>query len=173
MSKNTKSKKKSRRSFIHQASGAMGVVAVATAGWPLVDQMNPSKDVEALATIEVDISSLNEGQSKTVLWRGKPLFIKYRTQKEIDDAKNVDFKDLPDPENDSERTKNPKYLVLVGVCTHLGCVPASDKGEYKGWFRPCHGSHYDTSGRIRRGPAPKNLEIPPYTFKDEKTILIG
>ena len=173
MSKNNKSKKKSRRSFIHQASGAMGVVAVSAAGWPLIDQMNPSKDVEALATIEVDISSLSEGQSKTVLWRGKPLFIKYRSQKEIDDAKNVNIKDLPDPENDQERVKNPKYLVLVGVCTHLGCVPASDKGEYKGWFCPCHGSHYDTSGRIRKGPAPKNLEIPPYTFKDEKTILIG
>ena len=155
MSKNKKSKKKSRRSFIHQASGAMGVVAVSAAGWPLIDQMNPSKDVEALATIEVDITALVEGQSKTVLWRGKPLFIKHRSQKEIDDA------------------RNPKYLVLVGVCTHLGCVPASDKGEYKGWFCPCHGSHYDTSGRIRKGPAPKNLEIPPYTFKDEKTILIG
>ena len=173
MSKNSKSKKKSRRSFIHQASGAMGVVAVSSAGWPLIDQMNPSKDVEALATIEVDISSLSEGQSKTVLWRGKPLFIKYRSQKEIDDAINVNIKELPDPENDAERVKNPKYLVLVGVCTHLGCVPASDKGEYKGWFCPCHGSHYDTSGRIRKGPAPKNLEIPPYTFKDEKTILIG
>ena len=173
MSKNNKSKKKSRRSFIHQASGAMGVVAVSAAGWPLIDQMNPSKDVEALATIEVDISSLSEGQSKTVLWRGKPLFIKYRSQKEIDDAKNVNIKDLPDPENDEERTKNPKFLVLIGVCTHLGCVPASDKGQYKGWFCPCHGSHYDTSGRIRKGPAPKNLEIPPYTFKDEKTILIG
>ncbi len=173
MSKNNKSKKKSRRSFIHQASGAMGIVAASAAGWPLIDQMNPSKDVEALATIEVDISSLTEGQSKTVLWRGKPLFIKHRSQKEIDDAINVEVKDLPDPENDEERVKNPKYLVLVGVCTHLGCVPASDKGEYKGWFCPCHGSHYDTSGRIRKGPAPKNLEIPPYTFKDEKTILIG
>ena len=173
MSKKNKSKKKSRRSFIHQASGAMGIVAVASAGWPLIDQMNPSADVEALATIEVDISSLSEGQSKTVLWRGKPLFIKHRSQKEIDDAKNVKVKDLPDPENDEERVKNPKYLVLVGVCTHLGCVPASDKGEYKGWFCPCHGSHYDTSGRIRKGPAPKNLEIPPYVFKDEKTILIG
>ena len=173
MSENKKSKKKSRRSFIHQASGAMGVVAVSAAGWPLVDQMNPSKDVKALATIEVDISELSEGQSKTVLWRGKPLFIKYRSQNEIDEAKSVNIEELPHPEKDDERVKNPKYLVLIGVCTHLGCVPASDKGDYKGWFCPCHGSHYDTSGRIRRGPAPKNLEIPPYTFKDDNTILIG
>ena len=173
MSENKKSKKKSRRSFIHQASGAMGVVAVSAAGWPLIDQMNPSKDVEALATIEVDISGLSEGQSKTVLWRGKPLFIKHRSKKEIEEAKSVDIKKLPHPENDDERTKNPKYLVLIGVCTHLGCVPAADKGDFKGWFCPCHGSHYDTSGRIRKGPAPKNLEIPPYTFKDDNTILIG
>ena len=173
MSENKKSKKKSRRSFIHQASGAMGLIAVSAAGWPLIDQMNPSKDVEALATIEVDISSLSEGQSKTVLWRGKPLFIKHRSKIEIEEAKSVDIEELPHPENDDERTKNPKYLVLIGVCTHLGCVPASDKGDFKGWFCPCHGSHYDTSGRIRKGPAPKNLEIPPYTFKDDNTILIG
>ena len=173
MSNIKKSKKKSRRSFIHQASGAMGVVAVSAAGWPLVDQMNPSKDVEALATIEVDISGLSEGQSKTVLWRGKPLFIKHRSQNEIDEANSVNIEELPHPENDNERAKNPKYLVLIGVCTHLGCVPASDKGDFKGWFCPCHGSHYDTSGRIRKGPAPKNLEIPPYTFKDDNTILIG
>ena len=173
MSENKKSKKKTRRSFIHQASGAMGIVAVSAAGWPLVDQMNPSKDVEALATVEVDISSLEEGQSKTVLWRGKPLFIKHRSKKEIDDAINVNINELPDPEKDEKRVQNPKYLVLVGVCTHLGCVPASDKGEYKGWFCPCHGSHYDTSGRIRKGPAPKNLAIPPYKFKDQNTILIG
>ena len=173
MSESKKSKKKSRRSFIHQASGAMGVVAASAAGWPLIDQMNPSKDVEALATIEVDISELSEGQSKTVLWRGKPLFIKHRSQKEIDDAKSIDIKELPHPEKDEDRVKNPKYLVLIGVCTHLGCVPASDTGDYQGWFCPCHGSHYDTSGRIRKGPAPKNLEIPPYTFKDDNTILVG
>ncbi len=171
MSENKKSK--SRRSFIHQASGAMGVVAVTAAGWPLIDQMNPSKDVEALAKIEVDISSLLEGQSKTVLWRGKPLFIKHRSNKEIEEANNVQLEELPDPEKDEDRTQNPKYLVLVGVCTHLGCVPASDKGEYNGWFCPCHGSHYDTSGRIRKGPAPKNLEIPPYSFKNKNTILVG
>ena len=160
MSETKKSKKKSRRSFIHQASGAMGVIAVSSAGWPLIDQMNPSKDVEALATIEVDLSTLNEGESKTVLWRGKPLFIKHRSDKEISDAKNVDLKILPHPEKDENRAKNPKYLVLVGVCTHLGCVPAVDKGEYDGWFCPCHGSHYDTSGRIRKGSALKTLKSP-------------
>tara|TARA_A100001011_G_scaffold374034_1_gene434089 strand:- start:2180 stop:2701 length:522 start_codon:yes stop_codon:yes gene_type:complete len=173
MSETKKSKNKSRRVFIHQASGAMGVVAAASAGWPLIDQMNPSKDVEALAKIEIDISNIQEGQSKTVLWRGKPVFIKHRSSKEIEDAENVDISILPHPEKDQERVKNPKYLVLVGVCTHLGCVPASDKGEYKGWFCPCHGSHYDTSGRIRKGPAPKNLEIPPYVFKNDNTILVG
>ena len=173
MSENKKSKKKSRRSFIHQASGAMGVVAVSAAGWPLVDQMNPSKDVEALATIEVDISGLSEGQSKTVLWRGKPLFIKHRSQNEIDEANSVNIEELPHPENDNERAKNPKYLVLIGVCTHLGCVPASDKGDFKGWFCPCHGSHYDTSGRIRKGPAPWNMEVPKYEFVNANTIKIG
>ncbi len=168
-----KAKKKSRRNFIHQASGALGVVAVASAGWPLVDQMNPSKDVEALSKIEIDLSDLAEGKSTTVMWRGKPLFIKHRTMKEIDEANKVNIDDLPDPETDKARVKNPKYLVLVGVCTHLGCVPASNKGEYNGWFCPCHGSHYDTSGRIRKGPAPTNLEIPPYIFTNDKTILVG
>ena len=166
-------KKGTRREFIHQASGSMGIIALGAAGWPLIDQMNPSKDVEALSTIEVDLSKLDEGNSMTVLWRGKPLFIRHRTKSEIQKAIEVELTDLPDPEKDNDRAINPKFLVLVGVCTHLGCVPASDKGEYKGWFCPCHGSHYDTSGRIRKGPAPKNLEIPPYTFKDEKTILIG
>ena len=173
MTTNKKSTKKSRRKFIHQASGALGAVAAATAGWPLVDQMNPSKDVEALSKIEVDLANLAEGKSKTVMWRGKPLFIKHRTSKEIEDANNVNIDDLPDPQTDKERVKNPKFLVLVGVCTHLGCVPASDKGEFDGWFCPCHGSHYDTSGRIRKGPAPSNLEIPPYEFTTENTILVG
>ena len=173
MDENKKSKKKSRRSFIHQASGAMGVVAVSAAGWPLIDQMNPSKDVEALATIEVDISSLSEGQSKTVLWRGKPIFIRRRTKKEIDEAAEVDLKDLKDPEKDSDRAKNPEWLVMLGVCTHLGCVPLKDKGDYKGWFCPCHGSHYDTSGRIRKGPAPWNMEVPKYEFVNANTIKIG
>ena len=173
MTTNKKNIKKTRRNFIHQASGAMGAVAVASAGWPLIDQMNPSKDVEALSKVEIDLTSITEGKSKTVMWRGKPLFIKHRTSKEIEEAQNVDIDNLPHPQNDKDRVKNPKYLVLIGVCTHLGCVPASDKGEYKGWFCPCHGSHYDTSGRIRKGPAPTNLEIPPYVFTNENTILVG
>ena len=168
-----KTNKKSRRSFIHQTSGALGAIAVVSAGWPLVNQMNPSKDVEALSKVEVDLTNLDEGRSTTVMWRGKPLFIKHRTKKEIKEANDVNIDDLPDPQTDKERVKNPKYLVLVGVCTHLGCVPASDKGEYNGWFCPCHGSHYDTSGRIRKGPAPTNLEIPPYEFTNESTIIVG
>ena len=168
-----KTNKKSRRSFIHQTSGALGAIAVVSAGWPLVNQMNPSKDVEALSKVEVDLTNLDEGRSTTVMWRGKPLFIKHRTKKEIEEANEVNIDDLPDPQTDKERVKNPKYLVLVGVCTHLGCVPASDKGEYNGWFCPCHGSHYDTSGRIRKGPAPTNLEIPPYEFTNESTIIVG
>ena len=168
-----KTNKKSRRSFIHQTSGALGAIAVVSAGWPLVNQMNPSKDVEALSKVEVDLTNLDEGRSTTVMWRGKPLFIKHRTKKEIKEANEVNIDDLPDPQTDKERVKDPKYLVLVGVCTHLGCVPASDKGEYNGWFCPCHGSHYDTSGRIRKGPAPTNLEIPPYEFTNENTIIVG
>ena len=173
MRKIKKNKNKTRRNFIHQASGALGAVAVVSAGWPLVDQMNPSKDVEALSKVEIDLTSLSEGSSKTVMWRGKPLFIKHRTSEEISEANKVDVSKLPHPETDNDRVKNPKYLVLIGVCTHLGCVPAAGKGEYNGWFCPCHGSHYDTSGRIRKGPAPTNLEIPPYQFTNKNTILVG
>ena len=162
-----------RRDFLFTASYAVGAVGVGAVVWPLIDQMNPSKDVEALAKIEIDLSGLAEGQSKTVLWRGKPLFIKHRSPEEINEAKNVSFKDLPDPQKDEERALNPKFLILVGVCTHLGCVPAADKGDFKGWFCPCHGSHYDTSGRIRKGPAPTNLEIPKYEFVNSNTIKIG
>ena len=173
MTTNKRNNKKTRRSFIHQASGAMGAVAVVSAGWPLVDQMNPSKDVEALSKVEIDLAGIAEGKSKTVMWRGKPLFIKHRTDAEIIEAQKVDVSNLPHPQKDEERVKNPKFLVLIGVCTHLGCVPASDKGEYRGWFCPCHGSHYDTSGRIRKGPAPENMAVPKYEFLDNKTIKIG
>ena len=166
-------KKTKRRDFIFTASYALGAVGVGAAVWPLIDQMNPDASVKALASTEVDISSLEPGQSITVLWRGKPVFIKRRTDEEISEAKNVDLKELPDPEKDEDRAKNPEWLVMLGMCTHLGCVPLGDKGEYGGWFCPCHGSHYDTSGRIRKGPAPKNLEIPKYEFVDSKTIKIG
>ena len=166
-------KKTKRRDFIFTASYTLGAVGVGAAVWPLIDQMNPDASVKALASTEVDISSLEPGQSITVLWRGKPVFIKRRTEKEISEAKKVDLKELPDPEKDEDRAKNPEWLVMLGMCTHLGCVPLGDKGEYNGWFCPCHGSHYDTSGRIRKGPAPTNLEVPKYEFINSNIIKIG
>ena len=135
--------------------------------------MNPDSSVKALATTEVDISQIQPGKSITVLWRGKPVFIKRRTQSEISEAQSVKLEELKHPEKDQDRVKKPEWLVMLGICTHLGCVPLSDKGEYKGWFCPCHGSHYDTSGRIRKGPAPVNMEVPKYTFVDDNTIKIG
>ena len=135
--------------------------------------MNPDASVKALASTEVDVSSLQPGQSVTVLWRGKPVFIKRRTENEINEARNVNISDLKHPEKDEDRAKNPEWLVMLGVCTHLGCVPLGDKGEYGGWFCPCHGSHYDTSGRIRKGPAPTNMEVPKYEFVNNNTIKIG
>ena len=166
-------KKVERRDFIFTASYALGAVGVGAVVWPLIDQMNPDRSVKALASTEVDISSLEPGKSITVLWRGKPVFIKRRTKDEIEEARNVDIKDLPHPEKDVDRAKDPEWLVMLGICTHLGCVPLGDKGEYNGWFCPCHGSHYDTSGRIRKGPAPLNLEIPPYEFVSDDIIRIG
>jgi len=166
-------KKSKRRDFIFTASYALGTVGVGAAIWPLIDQMNPDASVKALASTEVDVSAIERGQSITVLWRGKPVFIKRRTEEEIKEARQVDLKELPDPERDEDRAKNPEWLVMLGMCTHLGCVPLGDKGEYGGWFCPCHGSHYDTSGRIRKGPAPTNLEIPKYEFINDSTIKIG
>jgi len=166
-------KKSERRDFLFTASYAMGAVGVGVAVWPLVDQMNPDKSVKALASTEVDVSLLEPGKSITVLWRGKPVFIKRRTQEEIAEARAVKLEDLKDPEKDEDRAKDPEWLVMLGVCTHLGCVPLGDKGEYNGWFCPCHGSHYDTSGRIRKGPAPTNLEVPKYEFVNSNTIKIG
>ena len=166
-------KKTNRRDFIFSASYALGAVGVGAAVWPLIDQMNPDASVKALASTEVDISGVEKGQSITVLWRGKPVFIRRRTEEEIAKAKNVKLEELPHPETDEERAKNPEWLVMLGVCTHLGCVPLGDKGEYGGWFCPCHGSHYDTSGRIRKGPAPTNMEVPKYEFVNSNTIKIG
>ena len=166
-------KKIKRREFIYTASYALGAVGVGATVWPLIDQMNPDASVKALSSTEVDVSSVLPGQSITVLWRGKPVFIKRRTEEEIAKAREVDLKDLKHPEKDEDRAKNPEWLVMLGVCTHLGCVPLGDKGEYGGWFCPCHGSHYDTSGRIRKGPAPTNLEIPKYEFVNSNTIKIG
>tara|TARA_B100001057_G_scaffold115753_1_gene114267 strand:- start:125 stop:637 length:513 start_codon:yes stop_codon:yes gene_type:complete len=166
-------KKVNRRDFIYTASTVVGVVGVGAAAWPLIDQMNPDASVKALATTEVDVTSVKPGQSITVLWRGKPVFIKRRTENEISEAKSVSLTELKHPEKDEDRASNPEWLVMLGVCTHLGCVPLADKGDYKGWFCPCHGSHYDTSGRIRKGPAPTNLEIPKYEFVNSNTIKIG
>ncbi len=166
-------KKTNRRDFIFTASYALGAVGVGAVVWPLIDQMNPDASVKALASTEVDISGVERGQSITVLWRGKPVFIRRRTDDEIAKAKEVDLKELKHPEKDEDRAKNPEWLVMLGVCTHLGCVPLGDKGEYGGWFCPCHGSHYDTSGRIRKGPAPTNMEVPKYEFVNSNTIKIG
>ena len=166
-------KKVKRRDFIFTATYAVGAVGVAATVWPLVDQMNPDASVKALASTEVDVSSVEPGKTITVLWRGKPVFIKRRTQNEIDEARSVSMEDLPDPEKDEDRAKNPEWLVMLGVCTHLGCVPLNDKGDYNGRFCPCHGSHYDTSGRIRKGPAPTNLSVPVAQFVDEDTIKLG
>ena len=162
-----------RRDFIITATTAAGAVGVGAAVWPLVDQMNPDASVKALASTEVDVSLVKPGQSITVLWRGKPVFIKRRTEEEISEARAVKMDDLIHPEKDEDRAKNPEWLVMLGVCTHLGCVPLGDKGDYNGWFCPCHGSHYDTSGRIRKGPAPTNLEVPKYEFINNNTIKIG
>ena len=166
-------KKAKRRDFIFTASYTLGAVGVRATVWPLIDQMNPDASVKALASTEVDVSGIERGQSITVLWRGKPVFIKRRTDEEIEKARQVDLKELPDPEKDEDRAKNPEWLIMLGMCTHLGCVPLGNKGEYDGWFCPCHGSHYDTSGRIRKGPAPTNLEIPKYEFVNSNTIKIG
>ncbi len=163
----------SRRDFLYIATGAVAGVGTLAAVWPLIDQMNPSKDVLALATTEVDLSSIEEGQSVTVMWRGKPVFIRARTPQEIDEARATPLDQLKDPQSDQDRVVKDPWLVMVGVCTHLGCVPVGDDGDYDGWYCPCHGSHYDTSGRIRKGPAPENLPIPEYVFLDDTTIRIG
>ncbi len=148
--------------------------------WPFIHQMNPDAGALALASTEVDISPVEEGQAITVMWRGKPVFIRHRTAKEVEEAREVNVADLPDPQTDSDRTKSghEQWLVMVGICTHLGCIPKGQavgdvKGEYDGWFCPCHGSHYDSAGRIRKGPAPRNLEVPPYEFVSDTLIKIG
>ena len=162
-----------RRDFLFTATYTIGAVGLGATIWPLIDQMNPDSSVKALATTEVDVSGVEIGKTITILWRGKPIFIRRRTQEEIKEASAVDLKNLKDPEKDKDRAKNPEWLVMIGVCTHLGCVPLGEKGEYNGWFCPCHGSHYDTSGRVRKGPAPSNLEIPKYEFIDNNIIKIG
>ena len=170
--------KETRRDFLSLSTITLGGLGTAAFMWPFIKSMNPAEDTLALGSSEVDISNIEEGQSITVKWRGKPVFIRKRTQQEIKEANNVDVNSLPDPMKDSDRVKKPEWLILVGVCTHLGCVPLGQKvshtkGDYNGWYCPCHGSHYDSSGRIRKGPAPDNLEVPPYKFLNDNTVLIG
>jgi ubiquinol-cytochrome c reductase iron-sulfur subunit len=164
-----------RRDFIHIVTVAAAVGAAGGLAWPLIDQMNPAGDTLALASIEFDLSKVVQGQQVVVKWRGKPLFVRYRTPKEIAEAIQGDHAELRDPETDEARHKPGKaqYLILVGVCTHLGCVPNFGLGDYGGWLCPCHGSVYDTSGRIRKGPAPKNLAVPDYTFLSDTKIKVG
>ncbi len=167
-----------KRDFLFITTAGLAAAGGAVTVFSMIDTMNPAKDVVALSTTEVDLSPVEEGQSLTVMWRGKPVFIRHRTSNEINDANDVLIDDLKHMASDESRVKNPKWLVVVGVCTHLGCVPlgqkiGDNKGEYGGWFCPCHGSHYDTSGRIRKGPAPLNLEIPPYEFVSDDIIKIG
>ncbi|MCK5778996.1 MAG: ubiquinol-cytochrome c reductase iron-sulfur subunit [Rhodospirillales bacterium] len=167
-----------RRDFLIWSTVAVGAVGTALAVWPFIDQMNPAADTLALASTEVDISQIEVGQSITVIWRGKPVFIRHRTPEEIKEAEAVDLADLPDPQTDDARVQKPEWLIMVGVCTHLGCIPLGQKsgdpkGDFGGWFCPCHGSHYDTSGRIRKGPAPNNLPVPGYEFTSDSTVLIG
>ena len=171
-------KKESRRDFLHLTTISIGGIGTAVFIWPFLKSMNPAEDTLALGSTEVDLSNINVGQAKTVKWRGKPVFIRRRTSEEILEANDVDLKSLRHPENDKNRVQKEEWLVLLGVCTHLGCVPlgqkiSDSKGEYNGWFCPCHGSHYDSSGRIRKGPAPDNLPVPPYKFISETKILIG
>lgn len=172
------SKNETRRDFLGLTAGAMGAVGASVVAWPFVNSMNPAQDTLALSSIEVDLSALEVGQAITVMWRGKPVFIRRRTADEIKQAESVDVSTLGDQEEDSARVKKAEWLVLIGICTHLGCVPVGQKvgetkGEYGGWFCPCHGSHYDTSGRIRKGPAPKNMAVPPYAFTSDTLIKIG
>jgi len=177
-----------RRDFLYYATGGAAVVTAGAAVWPLVNQMNPSADVQALSMIRVDVSDVQPGTQLRVLYLGKPVFIRRRTQAEIDEARAVSMADLPDPlsqnanlnpaadASDENRALDPsgEWLVMIGVCTHLGCVPIGDgAGEFGGWYCPCHGSHYDTAGRIRKGPAPRNLDVPVAVFLDANTIQLG
>lgn len=172
-----------RRDFLYVCAGAMGAVGVGGAMWPLLKTMSPAQDTLALSSVDVDLSSIPEGTTKTVMWRGKPLFIRHRTAQEIESSKKAELKQLIDPQTDEERFKaDPKWLIVVGVCTHLGCIPnkregmqpiPGTNGECGGWHCPCHGSVYDISGRVRVGPAPKNLEVPEYKFVNPTVMRVG
>lgn len=169
-----------KRDMLKLVTGSAVAIGVGALAWPLIDSMNPAKDVLALSSVEVDLAPVPEGQAITVVWRGKPIFVRSRTAKEIKEAEDVPLNQLIDPQADSARVKpgKEKWLVVIGICTHLGCVPLGNKttdprGDWGGWFCPCHGSQYDTSGRVRHGPAPANLGLPPYAFIADTKIKIG
>ncbi len=169
-----------RRDFLYLATGTVGAVGVVSAIWPFISQLGPDASTRAAgAPIEVDLAQVPEGQSITLKWRGQPIFVRHRTAQEIADAKADDSKSLPDPEKDIDRTgkfnntAQSKWIIVQGSCTHLGCVPVKNSGDYNGWYCPCHGSHYDNSGRIRKGPAPKNLVVPEFAFLTENSIRIS
>ncbi|HYN40102.1 MAG TPA: ubiquinol-cytochrome c reductase iron-sulfur subunit [Rhodospirillales bacterium] len=167
-----------RRQFLYISSIAAGFAGLNFFVWPFVQSMNPAADVQAAASTQVDVSKIAPGESVTVVWRGKPVFVRHRTPEDIEAAVAADSEAMPDPQPDAARVQRPEWLVAIGICNHLGCVPRGQrptdpKGEYGGWFCPCHGSHFDTSGRIRKGPAPNNMTVPEYAFINDKTIQIG
>jgi ubiquinol-cytochrome c reductase iron-sulfur subunit len=167
-----------RRDFLQLVTASFAAVGVGAVVWPFISSMNPARDVLALSTTEVDLTPIATGSAITVMWRGKPVFVRNRTAEEIREARQTPMSELKDPAPDQSRVKKDNWLVLVGVCTHLGCVPLGQKptdprGDYGGWFCPCHGSHYDTSGRIRKGPAPANLVVPDYAFNSDAKITVG
>lgn len=171
--------KSGRRDFLYIATGSVAAIGTGLYAWPLIDSLNPSADVMALSKIEVDLDGMEVGQRITVKWNGKPVFICHRTPKEIAEAEFDDNNTkLIDPATDVERVQRKEWLIVIGICTHLGCVPIGQKipqnrGPWNGWFCPCHGSIYDTAGRVRRGPAPRNLDLPPYEFRDNAMVNIG
>ncbi|EKF17229.1 ubiquinol-cytochrome c reductase iron-sulfur subunit [Nitratireductor pacificus] len=184
----TDSTEHTRRDFLYVATGVAGAIGAAGVAWPFIDQMRPDASTRALASIQVDVSGVEPGMSLTVKWRGRPVFIRNRTDAEIEEAKAVALEDLKDPvarnaniaadapATDLDRSAGEgkeNWLVMVGVCTHLGCVPLGQAGDFGGWFCPCHGSHYDTAGRIRKGPAPTNLEVPTFEFVSDTVIQVG
>ena len=169
-----------KRDLLQLIAGAGAAIGVGAIAWPLIDSMNPSKDVLALSSVDVDLTPVIEGQGITIVWQGKPIFVRHRTASEIKEAQGVKLSDLIEPQTDAARIKagHDQWIVLIGICTHLGCVPLGNKpadprGEYGGWFCPCHGSQYDTSGRVRHGPAPANLGLPPYAFESDTKIKVG
>ena len=170
----------SKRDLLQLVAGAGAAIGVGAIAWPLIDSMNPSKDVLALSSVEVDLAPVVEGQGITIVWQGKPIFVRHRTSTEIKAAQDVPLGQLIQPQPDAARVKagHDQWIVLIGICTHLGCVPLGNKasdprGEWGGWFCPCHGSQYDTSGRVRHGPAPANLGLPPYAFESDTKIKVG